>query len=141
MFANALTGKLMGGLSIALAIALAAFAMFHFFTVGLLKHTITQQAESIATLTQEKSDLTATNLKMVGAIQTQNAKIDELVKAQDAASKAADIAIAKAKIDSKKWKSQYAVILNAPRPSGDDCKDLALKLGQYFDLRKKEVSP
>lgn len=124
-----------------LVVGLLAFGAYHSVTVSFFKEQIKTRDASIAQLTTENADLSAANLRLSTSIETQNAKIKALADASDAASKAADEAIAKAQAETKKWKGKYQSLWNSPRPSGDDCKDLSLKIDQYIELRKGEVSP
>ena len=148
MFASLLTGKIMGGLSLVLIVAFAAFGVYHFFIVSSLEHTVTKQGEKIAELniknaelTSENTKLTAANVKMAASIDLQNARIQEMVTAQEAAMssalKVADAAIAKAKKD----KARYEVLLTAPRTTSDDCKEASLKVSEYLRMRQEDNNP
>lgn len=124
-----------------LVVAFLGFGAYHWGVVKFLKSEIASRDQSIAQLTVENVELSAANLRLSTSIETQNAKIKELSAAQEEASKAADEAIARAQAETKKWKGKYQALWNSPRPTGDDCKDLSLKIDQYIELRKGEVSP
>lgn len=148
MFASLLTGKIMGGFSLALLIIFAAFGVYHYFLVLSLEHTITKQGEKIASLniknaelTSENTKLTEANVKMAASIDVQNAKIKEMVDAQTtavaAAIKVADAAVATAKKD----KARYEALLTAPRTTSDDCKEASLKVNEYLQMRYADTHP
>lgn len=133
--------KIMLAGSAMLLIALVAFTFFHFFTVGLLKHTIKEQVDTIAELTQENMELTAVNLRMSRSIDVQNAKIQEMVKAQQEASAAAQTAIDAAKRQTSEWRVAYTKILSTPRVIKEDCAAFEDKMQQYLNLRAGEGKP
>lgn len=148
MFTSLLTGKIMGGLSLVLLIALAAFGVYHHFLVGSLERTINKQGEQIADLTTKNARLTSenkmltdANQKMAASIDVQNAKIKEIVDAQEEATasalRVADAAVAK----SKKDRARYEALLTAPRTTSDDCKEASLKVNEYLQMRYLDNHP
>lgn len=120
-------------------VALLGFGVYHWASVTALKSELAEQKTQVASLTVENAALTSANDKLARSIEVQNSKVEELVAASRAASVTANAAIAKATKDASRWKAKYKELLDAPRPSGDDCKDLNITIDQYLQLRLAEV--
>lgn len=132
--------KVLAGSTAVLLLALAAFAMFHFFQVKMLEHTISRQAETISgqQLTIANQKVSIINLNT--GIDKQNKAVLEAEKASKEKSEKAQAAIkAQAEIAAK-WIKLYSDLLNSPKPAEDDCKALSIRFSQYFELRAKEAA-
>ena len=148
MFDSLLTGKIMGGLSLVLLIAFAAFGVYHYILVASLEHTITKQNDKISELSTRNAELesinttlTAANTKMAASIDTQNAKIEETIKAQKDATAAAQKRADAATASAAQMKDRYYKILNAPRITADDCEELKSKVSEYLAMRHADSAP
>lgn len=131
--------KILAGSTAILLIALAAFAMFHFFQVKLLESTITDQAKQISEqqVTIANQKVSIDNLTV--ALDKQNKSIKDLADASKKKAEEAQAAIAEHARISAKWIKLYNDLLNSPKPAEDDCKALSIRMNQYFELRAKET--
>lgn len=103
-----------------------------------LERAVEKQAEQIAELQGEKASLKVSLRNSLTALSAQNDQIAELVAKQRVSSEMADKAVSEARSQSEKWKKVYLGILNAPKPSDDDCKAASITIENYRLIRGEE---
>lgn len=100
-------------------------------TIADLREDVGAKAVEITVLTAERDDLS-------DKLKKQSDKITELKMASELASEEARRAIQEERQRAAKWQTRYSTLLNAPKPSGDDCEGLGLLLDQYISVRREE---
>lgn len=103
-----------------------------------LEKVVKGQAEQIASLESDKATLKISLRDSLKASDDQNKKIQELVDKQKEASVLAEKAVGEARAQSEKWRKVYMGILNAPKPSEDDCKSASMTIERYRVARESE---
>jgi len=123
-----------------LLVALLSLWGYYSFNVKLLREDISAKAEQIAKLTNEVAVYKLQALTLTNALKVQNDKVLALVNASITRSQLAEEAIASAKAQAKRWKSQYDRLLHMPPPTKDECESLGVTITQYFELRRAEFT-